>query len=218
MTKTILTALLALAAGVSAWTFAAPSADARISALPDVADEAVGTAASSGDDCPHILQRTTRQIGHSSLLWDNGGYRNVNPYSEDTWRDCNGRAVQSRRTFWAEAAQPDIANPYSGGCGGLKTIINETLNQRTTADGGTEYLWRYTERNDCGGRIRSEQWTICGPIQSVTPEILQRGMSGQDHRVVYRVRVTSSRMCNTVTQTIVNEYWTSAVPATVPAP
>lgn len=220
MTKTALTALtalLALVAGVSVWMLAAPSAEARTSALPDVHHEAPATDAGSPEEtCPHVLERTTRQIGSAAYRHSHGGYSRVYPYAEDIWRDCNGQAVNSRRTYWAESAPPNIVNPYSGGCGGLKTIINEILDQRTDANGRTEYLWRYTERNDCGGHVRGQQWTICGPIQSVSPEILQRGRSG--NRAVYQVRVTYGRTCGTLPQIIVNDFWTSTVPATVPAP
>ena len=218
MTKTILAALLVLVAGLSAWAFAAPDADARISAVSGDHDVVDATDAVSPDDCPYILQRTIRQIGRPGLVYSNGGYSNATPYSEDTWRDCDGTAVNTRRTYWAPTPPSNIPNAYSGGCSGLKTVTDETLGQRT-ANGRTEYLWRNTERNDCGRTAYAQQWTICGPIQTVTPTILRRGMFGPDHRVVYEVLVVSTRACGPrFTQTIDNQYWTSTVPATVPAP
>ena len=217
MTKTILTALLALIAGLSAWTFAAQPADSRTSPLPEARHAVDRTDASSTEDCPYILQRTIRQIGRPGLVYSNGGYSNATPYSEDTWRDCDGTAVQTRLTYWSPTRLSDIPNAYTGGCSGIKTITDETLDQRTS-NGRTEYLWRNTERNECGRTAYAQQWTICGPIQTLSPTILRRGMYGADHRVVYEVRVVGTRACGRVTQTIDNQYWTTSVPAAIPAP
>ena len=217
MTKITLAALIALIAGLSAWTFAAQPADSRTGPLPQAHHAVDRTDASTTEDCPYILQRTIRQIGRPGLVYSHGGYSNATPYSEDTWRDCDGTAVNTRLTYWSPTRLSDIPNAYTGGCSGIKTITDETLNQRT-ANGRTEYLWRNTERNECGRTAYAQQWTICGPIQTLSPTILRRGMYGPNHRVVYEVRVVGSRACGRVTQTIDNQYWTTSVPAAIPAP
>ena len=224
MKKTLLIALFAAVASVGAWLLAPPQAGAGTAGVPDVYDEIDGdiiirdgVVINVVRDCPYVLERRTRKISQAWYISDTERYL-TNQYDEDTWRDCDGWIGHATRIYYARQAPEDFRRTFSDGCQALYTRYRTALGQRTRADGRTEYLSRWTSARECGGQVSTQQWSICGPIQTVTPEILERAYFGQTQRVVYRVRVTSTRDCNGYTQRLTDEYWTGTVPATVPAP
>ena len=225
MKQALLIAIFAAAAGIGAWLLAPPQAEAGTVGFRDVYDEIDGDIVIRDGvtinvvrDCPYILERRTRKIGEAWVLADSGRYL-INQYTEDTWRDCDGEPLHAGRSYYAREPLSDFRRTFNGGCRGLYTRTRTALGQRTRADGRTEYLSRWTSVDECNApaRASSQQWSICGPIQTVTPEILERAYDGQTRRIVYRVRVNSTRDCNGYSQRLSDEYWTGAVPAQVPA-
>ena len=178
-------------------------------------------AADPDAECPTVLLRSTRL-----LLYSRGDGDPNHLYRERRLLDCTGSTRWALRQYMAIAPLSDFRRDYTGDCGDVKTVTEAPYETRVNADGRTEYHWRYRGLRYCasvyGSRVYGhEYWNTCAPHHSVAVEILDHRLMPNTATVAYRVRAIRTNTCHSdrgaTNYTHSEEYWTTQIPATVPA-
>ena len=173
-------------------------------------------------ECPVVLERSTYL-----LLYSRGDGDPNHLYRERNLLDCAGSTRWAQRQYLAIAPLSGFRLEYTGSCENVKTIGFAPYETTVDSNGRTLYHWRHGGTRYCDGVWGSpyfgvEYWNTCEAPHTVSVAILDRRlMPNTATTVAYRVRATRTYTCHSDRgandHTHSEEYWTTQIPATVPA-